>query len=118
MIDSKKVIKSIAAHEKCKARIREAILHGAGGFKPESVAPSNACELAQLLQSDQQIVKDSNFPKIQKVHNELHKEAGHIFLAALQGKSVEAEKMLGVGSKFAKLSEELESLLRSLIPLY
>ena len=116
MIESKKVVTAIAAHEQWKSRIQDAIVHGTSEYKPEIVATNNSCELGKWLLADTQVAQDPNFPKIQSLHNEFHKEAGRILAMALQGKSAEAEKLLEHGAKFDRLSSDLKAILRSLIP--
>jgi methyl-accepting chemotaxis protein len=75
---------------------------------PGAAGRDDVCTLGRWLAThwpapDEQ----SSYDKVKKLHTEFHKTAGEIARLARKGDKAGAEKLLGVGSRYAQLSSEL-----------
>jgi hypothetical protein len=102
------VTKALAAHSMWKARLKGAIQTGKSDKTPEQLGVDNGCDFGKWFYSLPVGERNSELTKkIQALHASFHKEAAVILRQALSGHKSEAEKHLGDGSEFDKVSTDL-----------
>jgi len=103
------ISKAISAHGQWKVKLRNAIDTGECESTPDKVKMDNNCSFGKWLhyRLEDQHKNTPIFKEIVDLHADFHKEAGSILDLALKGNKDEANKMLGLGSKFASYSSQL-----------
>ena len=112
MLKAEDADKYIWAHSRWKNHLKLAITAGKSEFTVEQVCADNNCELGKwiyALPATQQ--SRSDMGRLKSLHAQFHTEAGRVLKLALQGHKDEAEKDLGMGSEFSRLSASLVDLL-------
>jgi methyl-accepting chemotaxis protein len=104
--------KYIWAHSQWKQRLRSAITTGRSEFTVERVCTDNSCDLGKWIHGlPPQYKVAPEWQKLKTLHAQFHTEAGRILKLALEGNGADAEKALGLGSSYSKLSSNLVELL-------
>lgn len=107
--------KAIGAHGSWKQKLRTAIDTGECESTPDKVKMDNNCSFGKWLHEriDPSAKSSAYYKEIVSLHAEFHKEAGAILEIALNGNKDEANNRIKLGSKFAKLSAELTTKLKT-----
>jgi methyl-accepting chemotaxis protein len=106
------ITKAIGAHGMWKAHLRSAIETGKTDASITDVGKDNVCAFGQWLYGshlDSAARSTGEFKEVQKLHAEFHKAAAHVLQLAVQGKKVEADKMMAQDSVFVDVSGRLTS---------
>ena len=108
------ISQAISAHGKWKQKLRSAINTGQCESTPAKVKKDNNCSFGKWLHGRiDPTHKDSQYyPKIVDLHAKFHQEAGAILELALNGKTDEANSLLGLTSDFAKYSAQLTATMK------
>jgi hypothetical protein len=107
-MDTDAINKAIMAHGAWKARLSAAIETGSSEFSPEKVAPDNLCDFGKWLYGLATPERAStHFKTVQGLHAAFHKEASGVLRQALSGQKAEAQKSMGFGGEFSKISAQL-----------
>jgi hypothetical protein len=106
------ITKAIGAHGMWKARLRLAIDTGKTDASVADVGKDNVCAFGQWLYGstlEAAARNSADFKEVQKLHAEFHKIAAQVLQLGLQGKKVEADKMIAQDSAFSDVSGRLTS---------
>lgn len=100
--------KGISAHGLWKRRLAQAIKTATSDFTPDVVKQDNQCEFGKWLYSCS-AAEQANvyYETIKQVHAEFHQCAGCVLEKALAGNIADAEKEIGMGSKYQEISARL-----------
>lgn len=108
MVDQAMITKAIGAHGMWKERLKKAIATGQSEFQVAGVQVDNGCEFGKWLYSLPGSDRMSPGGKaVVDLHAKFHKEAARVLGMALAGQKAEADKAIGFGSDFAKISGDL-----------
>lgn len=103
---------AVAAHNKWKQRLREAITKGKSEFAPEAILADNICDLGKWLYALKAPFRDQPiYEEIRAVHAEFHQEAAKIMGMALKKQKKAALTALNSDGLYASLTTKLLFLL-------
>src|SRR5574337_1156858 len=105
---------AIAAHGMWKGRLRTAIDTGKSDIQVDKIRVDNQCDFWKWLYGSTitMDVKNSNhYKKCKEVHANFHEAAGKVAELALARKTAEAEKMMKMGGKYARVSADLTTVM-------
>lgn len=99
---------AIAAHGRWKHRLRAIIDNGGPKEEMAVAGRDDSCTLGRWLATHWPApAEQKHYEKVKRLHTEFHKKAGAIAKTALAGDKAAAEKLLGVGSEYARISSDL-----------
>ncbi len=112
-MDARQINKAIAAHGVWKVRLHDAIASGTSDYRPETVALDNVCEFGKWFYAIPTSARPTEFwEKVQKLHEQFHKEAGRILDLALNGNRDEALALItDLRGEYVSTSIELTNTL-------
>ncbi len=110
MSAQEQINKAIAAHGQWKTRLKAAVEKGSSEFQPAVVKADHNCDFGKWLHGTDVpagLKAKPEFQEVIQLHAAFHKAAGHVLELALSGQRAEAEKSMGQGSEFSKLSADM-----------
>lgn len=114
MISLEVLDKAIAAHAAWKARLRAAASSGKFDGMASVVKVDNQCDLGKWLYSASLSAADKqteHYRMVKRLHAEFHQEAAKVVELAVSGQKEAAEKAIGMGGPYAKISSALTDAL-------
>jgi chemoreceptor zinc-binding protein len=112
MADQAEIDKAIAAHGMWKTRLKDAIEKRKIDTPAETIRVDNQCAFGKWLYSPalNSVDKASeHYKTVKDLHAEFHKTAAKVVELALDGKRIEAEKMIALDGDYAGVSSKLTS---------
>lgn len=101
---------AISAHGAWKARLKSAIDSGKIEIPIATIRQDNQCIFGEWLYGPTiaaNVKESADYKTARELHAEFHKAAAQVAELAMAGKKEEAEKMLGLGGKYADASAKL-----------
>jgi hypothetical protein len=102
--------KGIAAHASWKARLRTAARTGSFEVATGTVKADDQCEFGRWLYGKEFSAQDrqsEHYQSVKQLHAQFHVHAAKVVELATAGKKDDAEKEIGLGSRYAQTSTEL-----------
>ncbi len=106
---------ALAAHRMWKDRLKRAIDTGATEFQPSIIKMDDQCDFGKWLHHEipQEMRQTEIYQTVVQIHADFHRQTAAILEMALAGRQTEAEKAMGLGSEWAKVSSGMVSELLS-----
>jgi Chemoreceptor zinc-binding domain len=101
---------AITAHAGWKARLRAAVISGKFDGTSATVKVDNQCDFGKWLYSAEFSDSDrdtDHYRTVKQLHAQFHEEAAKVVELAISDQKSVAEKAIGVGGPYAKISTAL-----------
>jgi methionyl-tRNA formyltransferase len=110
MTTHQQIVKAIGAHGMWKARLQQAIDHGASDASVTAVRQDNQCDFGKWLYSvdlSADAKRSPHYQNCRHLHRQFHLAASKVLTLALANKKEEATRAMGSTGEFATSSAAL-----------